>query len=220
MKLGVFGGTFDPIHIGHLIVAEDARVQLGLDKVLFVPAGQPWLKADRQVTEARHRLAMVERAVASNPCFRASDIEVARPGPTYTADTLAELRRKLGSDAEIYFILGLDSLRQLSRWHRPERVLEMCTVVGVSRPGAGDFDPGTLDAITPGASSKVVLLRVPLIDISGTDIRRRVAAGLSIKYRVPEAVEAYIYEQGLYVGPYSGAAHSGLDSPAEGELRR
>jgi nicotinate-nucleotide adenylyltransferase len=208
VRLGIFGGTFDPIHIGHLIIAEEARVRLGLDEVLFIPAGQPWLKADRPITEARHRLAMAELAVASNPCFRASDVEVARPGPSYTVDTLAELRRKLGPDADIYLILGLDSLRQLSRWHRPERVLEMCTVVGISRPGAEDFDPSTLDAISPGASSKVILLRVPLIDISGTDIRQRVAAGLSIKYRVPEDVEAYIYEQGLYKAASAGRIQS------------
>jgi nicotinate-nucleotide adenylyltransferase len=208
VKLGVFGGTFDPIHIGHLIIAEEARVQLGLDEVMFVPAGQPWLKADRTVTDGRHRLAMVELAVASNPCFWALDMEVERPGPSYTVDTLAELRRKLGPDAEIYLILGMDSLSQLSRWRKPERVLEMCTVVGISRPGAEDFNPSTLDAISPGASSRVILLRGPLIDISGTDIRQRVAVGLSIKYRVPEDVEAYIYEQGLYKAASAGRIQS------------
>ncbi|MCH7786427.1 MAG: nicotinate-nucleotide adenylyltransferase [Chloroflexi bacterium] len=198
MKVGVFGGTFDPIHVGHLIVAEEARGRLGLDEVLFVPAGQPWFKAGDGVTEARHRMAMVELAIASNPCFRASDIEIGRAGPTYTVETLIELREQLGPDSEIYLILGLDSLQEIDRWRSPERVFELATVVGMSRPGCADLDAKRLDSIFPGASDRVMMLDGPLIDISATDLRRRVSEGLSIKYRVPESVEAYIYEHGLY----------------------
>ena len=200
MKVGVFGGTFDPIHNGHLIVAEEARVTLGLDEVLFIPAGQPWFKADRQITEAHHRMAMVELAVESNPSFFASDVEIKRPGPTYTVDTLMELRRQLVPEADFYVILGLDSLKELDRWHQPERVLDMAAVVGVPRPGSQDFDPKALDSISPGASDRVVLLNEPIVGISGVELRRRVAEGLSIKYRVPGPVEAYIYEHGLYRG--------------------
>lgn len=198
MRLGVFGGTFDPIHVGHLVVAEEARERLGLDQVLFIPAGQPWFKTGRSLTDGHHRMAMVQRAVESNPRFQVSDMEITRPGPTYTVDTLCELRRELGGDASLYFILGLDSLRELGRWHQPERLLEMCTLVGVSRPGFQDWDPAILDAVSPGASNNVVLLRGPLIGISGAELRRRVAAGQSIKYQVPDCVEAYIYEHGLY----------------------
>ena len=198
MKVGVFGGTFDPIHVGHLIVAEEARGRLGLDEVLFVPAGQPWFKASDSVTEARHRMAMVELAIASNPCFRASDIEIGRAGPTYTVETLIKLREQLGRDSEIYLILGLDSLQEIDRWRSPERVFELATVVGMSRPGCADLDAKRLDSIFPGASDRVMMLDGPLIDISATDLRRRVSEGLSIKYRVPESVEAYVYEQGLY----------------------
>jgi len=198
VKLGVFGGTFEPIHVGHLIVAEEARMLLGLDEVLFIPTGQPWLKAKRGITDARHRMAMVRLAIASNPYFRASDIEIKRPGPTYTMDTLVELRRELGADAEIYVILGLDSLKELGRWHAPERLFELSTVVGMSRPGYEDFDLRSLDAIAPGASSKVIVLNGPLIAISGTELRRRASEGKSITYRVTEPVERYILEHRLY----------------------
>ena len=202
MKIGVFGGTFDPIHFGHLIVAEEARVSLGLDEVLFLPTGQPYFKADRTISEESHRLAMVELAVESNPYFRASDMEIKRPGPTYTVDTLAELRSRLGPEAEIYVILGRDSLGELDRWHEPQRILNMSKIVGVSRPGSQELDARVLDSICTGASTGVVLLDGPLIGVSGSDIRRRVSEGLSIRYHVPEAVERYIYDHGLY-----GARH-------------
>ena len=165
--------------------------------MLFIPAGQPWFKARQQVTEACHRMAMVELAIASNTCFRASDIETKRSGPSYTVDTLEELRRQLGGDAELFVILGLDSLKEVDRWREPKRIFQMATVVGMARPGY-DFDPQTLEAVIPGAASKVRVLEGPLVEISGTDIRRRVSEGKSIKYRVPEPVEAYVYEHGLY----------------------
>lgn len=198
MKVGIFGGTFDPIHMGHLIVAEEASLLLGLDEVLFVPAGQPWFKAGDSVTEAHHRMAMVELAIASNPHFRASDIEIGRTGPTYTVDTLLELREQLEPDSQLYLILGLDALQEIDRWRSVERVFELATVVGMSRPLCEAFDPKRLDSISPGASDRVMMLDGPLIDISATDLRRRVSEGLPIKCRVPESVEAYIYEHRLY----------------------
>jgi nicotinate-nucleotide adenylyltransferase len=200
LRAGIFGGTFDPIHTGHLIVAEEARIRLELDQVLFMPAGRPWLKADQVITEARHRMAMVELAVESNPHFSASDVEIKRPGPTYTVDTLEEMRGRLGPDADIFAIMGLDLLKELGQWHEPHRLFEPATVVGMSRPGSPQFDPAVVDAIVPGASARVVLLNGPMVEISGAELRRRVAEGLSIRYQVPEAVEAYIREHRLYKG--------------------
>ena len=197
MRIGVFGGTFDPIHMGHLIVAEDARAALELDKILFIPAGQPWFKSYRQITEARHCLAMVRLAVEGNPSFDVTDIEVRRTGPSYTVDTLAELRDQY-PDAEFIVILGIDALREIDRWHQPCKLFDLASVVGMARPGAS-LDPSVLNAAIPGASSRMQLVDSTLIDISGTEIRQRVAAGWSIRYRVPAAVERYIHENGLYV---------------------
>ena len=196
MRIGVFGGTFDPIHMGHIIVAEDARAALELDKILFIPAGQPWFKSYRQITEASHRHAMVCLAVEDNPLFDVSDIEIRRSGPSYTVDTLAELGKRY-ADAEFVVILGIDALREIDRWRQPRMLFEMASVVGMARPGT-TLDPSVLNAAIPGASSRMRLLDSALIDISGTDIRRRVVAGRSIRYRVPASVERYIYENGLY----------------------
>ena len=204
MRVGVFGGTFDPPHIGHLIAAEGARLPLSLEEVLFIPAGQPWFKADRPVTAADHRLAMVELAVASNPFLQVSDLEIRRPGPTYTVDTLAELHRGLEEDPELYVILGLDALKDFGRWHEPRRVLEMATVVGMRRPGSESFDPQWIEAVSPGASAGVVVLDSPLIGVSGVELRRRIAEGKSIKYLVPEPVESHIREHRLYTGAAVG----------------
>ena len=202
MRVGVFGGTFDPVHLGHLIAAEEARTSLLLDEVLFVPAGRPWFKTGQPMAAADHRLAMVGLAVASNPSFQVTDVEIIRPGPTYTADTLEELRQTLGAEASLYVILGLDALAELGRWHRPERVLEMATVVGMRRPGSESFDPRWIEAVSPGASARVVVLDSPLIDVSGVELRRRLAEGKSIKYLVPEPVESYIREHRLYTGAH------------------
>ena len=198
LSIGLFGGTFDPVHLGHLVTAEEALHRLGLEFVLFVPAGNPWLKAHRRVAPAEHRLAMVRLAVADNPRFRVSDAEVRRPGPTYTVDTLRELRAELGPGVRIHLILGVDSLAELGRWHRPEEVLRMSAVVGMARPGAPPPDLEALDRIRPGASREVVLLEGPLIGVSGTEIRRRLAAGASVRYMLPTAVEEYIRCHRLY----------------------
>ena len=199
-KIGVLGGTFDPIHLGHLIVAEDLRQKLGLGEVLFVPAGRPWLKLkeEKPISPAEHRLAMVRLAVASNPYFKVSTMEIDRPGLSYSIDTVLELKAKLGAKAEIYFIVGPDALAELPKWKDPARLVEICQVVGIGRPGHAQADLHTLESSIPGVSQRIMLMNVPQIDISATEIRRQVARGLSIRYLVPEAVEKYIEEHELY----------------------
>ena len=197
-RTGVFGGTFDPVHVGHLIAAEEARAALSLDEVVFVPAGRPWFKEGRPLTGAGHRLAMVELAVAGHAHFRVSDAEVRRPGPSYTVDTLEELRAGLGEAAEIYLIVGTDVLSELSRWHRPARVFEMATIVGMRRPGA-EPDLEQLEEVSRDAPSRTLILDGPCIEVSGADLRRRVAEGRPIRYMVPEAVARYIREHCLYM---------------------
>ena len=197
MRLGVFGGTFDPVHLGHLVAAEETTELLALDEMLFVPAGQPWFKAAEPVTDAAHRLNMVRLAVESNPRFRVCDVEVARPGPSYTVDTLEQLRDDSPPGTEIFLVLGLDALTEMHRWRCPARVFELATVVGVTRPGAA-FDPGPLSSILPCAAERVIMLRILPVDVGATELRRRVAADQSLRYLVPGSVEAYIREHGLY----------------------
>jgi nicotinate-nucleotide adenylyltransferase len=198
MKLGLFGGTFDPIHLGHLIIAQEAQARLGLERVLFIPTGQPWMKSGRGISDAHHRLAMASRAVADNPAFQVSDMEVLRRGPTYTVDTLQELLRQAPEKPELFFILGVDSLAGLPRWKEPGRVLTMCSLVAVARPGHPSPDRGVLEALLPGAGARVQLLPDLHIGIGGTEVRQRVALGLPVRYWVPKAVEEYIMEHGLY----------------------
>ncbi|MCX5994800.1 MAG: nicotinate-nucleotide adenylyltransferase [Chloroflexi bacterium] len=200
-KIGVLGGTFDPIHLGHLIVAEDIRQKLGLGEVLFVPAGRPWLKLkeEKPISAAEHRLDMVRLAVASNPYFKVSTLEIDRPGLSYSIDTILELKAKLGAGAEIYFIVGPDALAELPRWKDPGRLIEICQVVGIGRPGHTQTESHILESSIPGVSQRIMLVDVPQIDISATEIRKRVAQGLSIRYLVPEAVEKYIAEHKLYL---------------------
>ena len=199
MKLGILGGTFDPIHLGHLLIAEEARVTLELDEVVFIAAGQPWMKEGAPISDARHRLSMVRLAVGANPFFHVSALEIDRTGPTYTVDTLEELQSQADHDRHMYLILGMDSLKGLPRWERSESLLKLCTLVAVPRPGHHKREMGFLDDIQPGASTEVVLLESPEVDISGTEIRRRVSEGLPVRYMVPEGVERYIYSHGLYI---------------------
>jgi nicotinate-nucleotide adenylyltransferase len=193
MRLGVLGGTFDPVHVGHLLLAEEAREQLGLERVLFVPAGQPWRKAGRQISEAAHRLKMLRLAIEDNPAFEVSELETARAGPSYTGETLAAIGDK-HKDAELFFVLGEDALADLPNWRDPDRILELAMLAVARRPGEGAGSP-ELVAIAPG---REVWLSMPQIGISSSDIRERVRKGLSVRYRVPDAVGAYIRKHKLY----------------------
>ncbi|MBI2913068.1 MAG: nicotinate-nucleotide adenylyltransferase [Chloroflexi bacterium] len=196
MRLGVLGGTFDPVHLGHLILGETAREQLRLERLLFVVARQPWRKAARAVAPAEHRLAMLRLAAAGNPWFEVSTMELERPGPTYTVDTLEGLRRE-NRGAELFFLVGSDALLDLPNWRQPERIVELATLALARRPGGG-LERGDLSERLPGLTSRVVEIDMPLIDISASAVRERVRKGLSIRYLAPEAVEAYIRELGLY----------------------
>jgi nicotinate-nucleotide adenylyltransferase len=199
MKIGVLGGTFDPIHLGHLKVAEEVSASLTLDEIIFMPAGQPWLKADNLISPAEHRLEMIRLALASRDNFKLSTMEIERPGPTYTVDTMAELGRQLGSE-ELFFILGWDNLTQLPQWHEPSRLIELCHLVAVPRVDFPPPDLASLDAAIPGLSKRVILLNAPRIDVNASEIRRMVGEGLSIRNLVPEVVERYIKEHKLYAG--------------------
>ena len=197
MKLGVLGGTFDPIHLGHLAAAEAARAALALDRVLFVPAGDPWLKAGATISPGEHRLAMVRAAIEGVEAYEASAVEVDRPGPTYTEVTLAQLQETYGPDTELHFIVGADTVHDLARWHEPAEVLARCTLVVMGRPAQGELDLSTLDRIAPGASARAVAVDLDM-EVSATEIRRRAAAGESLAGLVPDAVERYIREHKLY----------------------
>ena len=198
MKLGILGGTFDPIHLGHLIIAQEAMSSLRLDRVLFVPAGDPWMKADTTITPRQHRLAMVVAAVGGNPKFKVSPSELERFGPSYTVETLEEFQEDYGLQAELHFIIGADALKDFGRWNQPERVLELCILAVVGRPAQEELDLSALEASLPGIGKRVVVIDDVSIGVSATDIRERVAEGRSIRYLVPPAVEAYIQEHGLY----------------------
>jgi nicotinate-nucleotide adenylyltransferase len=198
MRLGILGGTFDPIHMGHLIIAQEAASWVGLDEVWFLPTGQPWLKSGNRISPSHHRMEMVRLALECSPGFKVSSVEVDRPGPSYTVDTLVALREGDAKGDSLFFILGMDSLETLHRWHQPQRLFDLCTLVGVSRPGHRDFDPATLDRIRTGASEAVTIVDGPNIGISGAEIRRRVFQSLPITYWVPRAVERYIHEYELY----------------------
>jgi len=193
MRVGVLGGTFDPIHVAHLILAEQAREQLVLDQVLLIPAGDPWRKANREITPASLRVEMVRLAAAGNPLFEVDDREVRRDGATYTVDTLRELRRELSEDDDLFLILGEDALADLPNWKQPEALADYATIVvapreGVELPATLPFDPVTIERID-----------MPYLDVSSTDLRRRTRMGRSLRYLVPEPVRAYIEERGLYL---------------------
>ena len=178
MRVGLLGGTFDPIHLGHLLIAELAREELGLEEVVFIPAGKPWMKEGNPLSSSHHRLNMVRLGVASNLFFRASSLESDRPGPTYTVDTLDQLHQHGEGKDDLYFIMGIDSFKSFHSWREPTRVLELATLVAVPRPGYEELDLGPLSDIYPSAAEKVVILEGPRVDISGADIRRRVSLGL------------------------------------------
>lgn len=196
------GGTFDPPHVAHLVLAEAARSQLSLERVIFVPAGDPWRKADREVTPAFDRLAMLRLAVAGDPYFEVCDVEVRKKGPSYTVDTLSALRERLGPGSELYFILGEDALRDLPNWKEPRRLTELAWLAaarrGGGRPGSRELVSEELERAVPGIGKRVVPIDMPVIDVSATRLRERARSGASLRYLVPPAVEEYIRRHGLY----------------------
>jgi len=194
--LGVFGGTFDPIHVAHLAVAEAARDSLGLERVLFIPAGEPPHKRDRPITPAADRLAMVEAAIADNPGFAASLIEIDRAGPSYSVETLAALSS--GTAQRLAFIVSAEAYAELPTWHEPERVLELATLVVAPRDGYPRADAAFLGRMFPASAARVVFLDGPRMRLSASEIRARAAAGRSLRYLVPDAVAAYIGDHALY----------------------
>jgi len=200
-RVGLLGGTFDPIHYGHLVIAEEVRTTLQLSEMVFMPAGQPPHKPGRIVTEAHHRLAMLKLAIASNPHFTISLVDVDRQGPSYTVETLRLLHQQWGEQKAIYFVIGGDSLEYLLTWHDPAGILELLTaLVAVQRPGYEETSDyrDVLEERLPGIKQRLVIVQAPQLDISATDLRRRVAEGRPIKYQTPEAVERYIAQHGLY----------------------
>ena len=201
MRRGILGGTFDPVHLGHIILAQETLVRLALDEVWFIPTGLPWMKRDEALTPGHHRCAMVERAIEGNPQFRCSRLEIDRPGETFTVDTLEELVTGEMAGDELFFIMGLDALGGLHRWKAPARILELATVVVALRPGYGALDLRELETVVPGAAGRVIAAQMPLIEISGTELRRRATEGGSMRYLVPDAVAEYIHRQGLYRRP-------------------
>jgi nicotinate-nucleotide adenylyltransferase len=197
MRLGVMGGTFDPLHWVHLIMAEEARTRFDLERVLFIPTGQPPHKSDYRVSSAEDRYAMVLLGIASNPAFEGSRMEIEREGPSYSVDTLRRLRDECGRDAGIYFIVGADEALCLPQWHEADRLPDLTRFLVAPRPG---FDLGELKAKLPARLYDAIdFLPMTPVDISATDIRARVADGRTIKYLVPDAVEAYIRKHKLYV---------------------
>jgi len=196
-RLGVMGGTFDPIHAGHLVTAEEALWQFRLDEVLFVPTGRPWMKEGRDVAAPEHRYLMTVIATASNPRFSVSRIEVEREGPTYTVETLQELRRTAEEHIELFFITGADAMLEIFQWKDPEEVLSEAHFIAATRPG---YDIARFEKEAPTSHPNVSVMTIPALAISSTDIRRRVREGEPIRYLVPEGVQAYIEKAGLYRG--------------------
>src|SRR5690349_10592814 len=194
------GGTFDPVHNGHLVAASEVADRFALDEVLFVPTGQPWQKAERQVSRAEDRYLMTVVATASNPRFSVSRVDINRGGPTYTVDTLTDLHAEL-PDAELFFITGADALSQILSWHKLDELFELAHFVGVTRPGYELED----DHLPRGA---VTLVEVPAMTISSTDCRHRVEQGRPVWYLVPDGVVQYISKRKLYLSNEASPAET------------
>ncbi|MDU0479378.1 nicotinate-nucleotide adenylyltransferase [Staphylococcus chromogenes] len=193
-RIGIMGGTFDPIHNGHLVAGSEVASRFDLDLVLFVPTGQPWQKAGRKVSEAEDRYLMTVIATASNPSFAVSRVDIDRGGPTYTIDTLHDLRKQF-PEAELYFITGADALAKIVTWRDWDQMFQLAHFVGVTRPGyelASDIDP----AISQG---KISMLEIPAMAISSTDCRKRASENRPVWYLVPDGVVQYIAKRRLYV---------------------
>ncbi|HNR03725.1 MAG TPA: nicotinate-nucleotide adenylyltransferase [Bacillota bacterium] len=198
-RIGIMGGTFDPIHYGHLAAAEAARIEFGLCKVIFMPVGNPPHKQSQAISDAEHRYRMTALATSSNSGFEVSRLEVDKAGITYTFDTMKELRNIYGEAPAIYFITGADAVLELLTWYKLGELLTLCKFIAVTRPG---FDICKLEQkiaeITSKYDGEIICLEVPLLEISSTDIRERIRSGKPVKYLLPEEVEAYIHKNGLY----------------------
>lgn len=201
-RIGLMGGTFDPIHYAHLAIAEEVYTALSLTKMVFLPAGQPPHKAGQPHSESFHRLAMVERAIASNPHFTLSRVEIDRPGPSYLVDTLGILHEQWGPQTDLFFVVGWDSIEHIHTWYKASAILaQLAGLVAVQRPGYQEnvgYNNTVLEARLPGILQRLVVVAAPQLAISSTDLRQRVATKRPITYQTPEAVEHYIYEHGLY----------------------
>jgi len=211
--VGVIGGTFDPVHLGHLALAEEAREALALERILFVPAAEPPHKRDREVTRAAHRVAMVELAIADNAAFELSRAELERPGPSFTVDTLTQLGADGGGPTApaLTLLLSAETFRELPTWREPQRILRLARVAVAPREGYPMPGRGWLEEQFPGLADRVEFLDSPHLRVSASEIRARVAAGRSIRYLVPPAVDAYIRDNELYRAPAERRATSGLD---------
>lgn len=194
-RLAMLGGTFDPVHIGHLVLAEAACEQLGLDRLIFVPTGVPWRKSHREITPAPQRLEMLRLAVADNPRFEVSTLEIEREGPSYSEVTLGALR-DANPGCELFFILGRDALADLPNWHDPSAVVGLATLVVADREGEQSSAPD--NSALARLNARIVSVKMPVIGVSSTEVRERVAAGRSVRYLVPGAVAEYIESHGLY----------------------
>ena len=190
-RVGIMGGTFDPIHHGHLVAGSEVAHFFALDEVVFVPTGQPWQKEEKKVTAAEHRYLMTVIATASNPRFAVSRIEMDRSGPTYTIDTLRELRASYGTEVELFFITGADALGAILGWRDVTELFELAHFIGCNRPGHRLSDPGLPDG-------KVSLVEIPALAISSSECRTRVRSGEPIWYLVPDGIVQYINKTGLY----------------------
>ena len=200
MRLGVFGGTFDPVHLGHLILAEQCREQAKLDQVLFVPAARPPHKLNHELTRFDQRVEMLQLAISGHPVFRIDELEKSRPGPSYTYITLEEIRQR-DRDADLCLIVGADSLNDLPQWVQPCRILELATLLVVPRPGWEMAELETLQqalALPADFPLRLQMIHAPLIDIASRDVRQRIGQGRSVRFLIPRAVEAYIADKGLY----------------------
>lgn len=197
-KIGILGGTFDPVHLGHMMMAKEAKEALELDEVILIPAGQPPFKTSETVTPAPQRLEMLRLAAAGTDYLKVSNVEIEREGPSYTADTIAEIKKHMEAGGEIYFILGWDSLAKLPTWHEASRIIGMCTLAAVPRPGHSKPRVRSLESALPGISKKVIFLDKPRVDISATEIRETAARGEPIEHLVPKPVAAYIKKNRLY----------------------
>ncbi len=197
MRIGLFGGTFDPIHVGHLIVAEEAREVLDLDRVIFIPCGVPPHKHPHRISDPALRLEMTRLAIEGNKHFELSDFEIGQQAASFTVETVEHFKGVLGADAELFLIVGADSILEIPTWREPQKLLSQCRPVVAGRPG---FD---LDGLGPELRERGSVLEGVLVDVSSTDIRKRVAAGRSIRYLVPASVASFISEHKLYSSAHS-----------------